>query len=53
MKKQEVLIIKSRSGQFIYDGRSEGETLKRKIRSKRKNKICTTLVLMDMIEYLL
>lgn len=29
MKKQEVLIIESRSDQDIYDGRGEGETLKR------------------------
>ena len=29
MKKQEILIIESRSDQDIYDGRSEGETLKR------------------------
>lgn len=29
MKKQEILIIESRSDQDIYDGRGEGETLKR------------------------
>ncbi|WP_225181664.1 hypothetical protein [Pectobacterium aroidearum] len=40
MKKQEILIIESRSDQDIYDGRGEGETLKRILKLQGINARC-------------
>ena len=40
MKKQEILIIESRSDQDIYDGRGEGETLKRILELQGVNAKC-------------
>lgn len=44
MKKQEILIIESRSDQDIYDGRGEGETLKRILKLQGVNARCIEVI---------
>lgn len=44
MKKQEILIIESRSDQDIYDGRGEGETLKRILQLQGVNAISIEVI---------
>lgn len=44
MKRQEILIIESRSDQDIYDGRGEGETLKRILKLQGVNARCIEVI---------